>query len=155
MGLEIERKFLVNQTKWQELVKPAGSILRQGYLLTDPNKTIRVRIKDEAGFLTIKGKTVGASRPEYEYQIPKQDAEELLNNFASAVISKVRYEIEVGGKTWEVDEFSGDNEGLLLAEIELESEADTFELPEWAAEEVTHEKRYYNSQLSLYPFKNW
>ncbi|KAA9346119.1 CYTH domain-containing protein [Adhaeribacter soli] len=155
MAVEIERKFLVNKVKWQEVIKPEGSYLRQGYLLTDPEKTIRVRVKKETGYLTIKGKNEGATRAEYEYPIPVKDAEELLDKFASACITKVRYEIPVDGKVWEVDEFSGENAGLILAEIELNAEEESFTLPDWVSEEVTHDKRYYNSQLSLLPYKDW
>ena len=155
MAVEIERKFQVNKEKWQQVKKPEGSYLRQGYLLTDPEKTIRVRVKKETGYLTIKGKNEGATRAEYEYPIPLIDAEELLDKFASAVISKVRFEIPVAGKIWEVDEFSGDNSGLILAEIELNTEEEKFTLPDWVSEEVTHDKRYYNSQLSMHPYKDW
>jgi len=155
MGKEIERKFLINPAKWAELIKPAGKQLRQGYILGDPNKTIRVRVTADKGWLTIKGISTGATRLEYEYEIPLGDAVELLDNFAENELKKTRYENTFEGKLWEVDVFSGENEGLIVAEIELTSEDEKFELPDWVSEEVTHEKKYYNSNLTTYPFKNW
>ncbi|WP_293312095.1 CYTH domain-containing protein [Pedobacter sp. UBA5917] len=155
MGKEIERKFLIDQTKWDNLNKPVGKLLRQGYLLTDKDKTIRVRATETKGFLTIKGQTIGASRLEYEYEIPVTEATELLDNFSVSELSKTRYEIEFSGKLWEVDVFSDDNKGLIVAEIELESEDETFDLPDWVAKEVTEEEKYYNSNLTVKPFKNW
>ena len=155
MPLEIERKFLVNKTLWEKLLKPAGDFFRQGYLLTAPEKTIRVRLTSNEAFLTIKGKSEGATRPEFEYQIPQTDARELLDHFAEAGLTKTRYKIMYQGKLWEVDEFAGENDGLVVAEIELTSEAETFALPEWVAEEVTGQEKYYNSQLSVNPYKSW
>jgi adenylate cyclase len=152
MAVEIERKFLINKNKWQAAMKGNGQLYKQGYILTDPAKTIRVRIVGDDAFLTIKGKSVGASRPEFEYAIPKQDAEELLNNFCAAVISKTRYKVN---HIWEVDEFLGDNAGLVVAEIELENEQEHFEKPDWLDIEVTEDKRYFNSNLSINPYKNW
>ncbi|WP_421944931.1 CYTH domain-containing protein [Pedobacter sp.] len=155
MGQEIERKFLIKVAEWEGLDKPSGKQLRQGYILTDPNKTIRVRIADKTAWLTIKGISVGASRLEFEYEIPLQEGNELLDNFSEAELEKVRYEIAHKGKLWEVDVFAGDNKGLIVAEIELLSEDEQFELPDWVAEEVTHDKKYYNSNLTKHPFKNW
>lgn len=155
MGLEIERKFLVNHEKWAETEKPKVEFYRQGYMLTDPNKTIRVRATDTKGFLTIKGKTEGATRAEFEYEIPKEEAIQLLDMFAVSDLTKYRYKIVFAEKLWEVDVFLGENEGLIVAEIELSSEDETFDLPDWAAEEVTGEKKYYNSNLSTLPFKKW
>lgn len=155
MGKEIERKFLIKPAKWARLAKPAGKQLRQGYISTDPNKTIRVRVTADQGWLTIKGISTGATRLEYEYEIPLFEAVELLDNFAENELAKTRYEITYAGKLWQVDVFSGENEGLIVAEIELTSEDEPFELPEWIAEEVTHEEKYYNSNLTRYPFKNW
>ena len=155
MALEIERKFLVNRTLWEKLLKPAGDFFRQGYLLADPQKTVRVRLANNEAFLTIKGKTQGATRPEYEYQIPQTDARELLDSFAEAELSKTRYKIMHAGKLWEIDEFTGENEGLILAEIELTSEDETFALPDWVTEEVTGQRKYYNSQLCANPYKTW
>ncbi|WP_207512433.1 CYTH domain-containing protein [Longitalea luteola] len=155
MGIEIERKFLVNKEKWNQVVKAQRSLFRQGYMVSDPEKTIRVRLTDAAGYLTIKGRTVGASKPEYEYAIPREDAEQLLDMFCSSEISKIRNFITHDGKLWEVDEFLGENEGLIVAEIELDDERETFSLPDWIDREVTHEKKYSNSNLSVNPYKNW
>ncbi|MEO5649435.1 MAG: UPF0158 family protein [Ginsengibacter sp.] len=155
MALEIERKYLVNHQKWQALSKPAGQHYRQGYLLTDPKKTIRVRITETKSFITIKGESTGATRLEYEYEIPHKDAEELLNNFSTAELEKTRYKIIYKKKLWEVDEFSGENDGLIMAEIELQREDEIFEIPEWIAKEVTGDKRYYNANLVQNPYQNW
>ncbi|GGD46091.1 CYTH domain-containing protein [Emticicia aquatilis] len=155
MGLEIERKFLVNHVKWATVEKPNAEFYRQGYLLTDPNKTIRVRATDTKGFMTIKGKSEGATRAEFEYEIPKEEAIQLLDMFAVSDLTKYRYKILFAEKLWEVDVFLGENEGLIVAEIELSSEDELFELPDWAAEEVTGEKKYYNSNLSTLPFSKW
>ena len=155
MGVEIERKYLVDIAKWQLVDKPVGDFYRQGYMHKEPGKTIRIRITDTAGFITIKGKSQGATRAEYEYDIPVADAEELLSDFCDEVITKTRYRIEYAGKTWEVDVFSGDNEGLIIAEIELHDEAEQFAIPDWVAREVTGEKRYFNSNLSVHPYTRW
>jgi len=155
MGKEIERKFLIDQQKWDKLNKPEGKLFRQGYLLTDKDKTIRVRATETKGFLTIKGQTIGATRMEYEYEIPVIEATELLDNFAISELSKTRYEITFNSKLWEVDVFLGDNKGLIVAEIELESEDEHFNLPDWVSTEVTQEEKYYNSNLTVKPFKDW
>ncbi|MGQ7854188.1 CYTH domain-containing protein [Pedobacter sp. WC2501] len=155
MGKEIERKFLIDQQKWDNLNKPEGKLFRQGYLLADKAKTIRVRATETIGFLTIKGQAIGATRPEYEYEIPVEEAVELLDNFAQSELSKIRYEIPFKNKLWEVDVFLGDNEGLVVAEIELESETESFDLPDWIGKEVTEEEKYYNSNLTVKPFKDW
>ncbi|MBK0404190.1 CYTH domain-containing protein [Adhaeribacter sp. BT258] len=155
MPVEIERKFLVDKTLWQKLEKPEANFFRQGYLHTDPEKTIRVRVTNTSGYITIKGATTGASRLEYEYEIPKTEATELLDQFAETSLIKNRYILIFEGKTWEVDEFLAENEGLLVAEIELESEDEKFEKPDWVTEEVTGQKKYYNAQLAVNPYKNW
>jgi len=155
MGQEIERKYLVDQIKWQQIDKPTGQLYRQGYLLTDPNKTIRVRQTTDKGFLTIKGLSIGATRPEYEYEIPFDEAKELLDNFSISELSKIRYKIVFDNKVWEVDEFLGDNIGLIVAEIELTSEAESFNIPAWIDKEVTGQEKYYNSNLTIAPYKNW
>ncbi|HTF04922.1 MAG TPA: CYTH domain-containing protein [Bacteroidia bacterium] len=155
MGVEIERKFLVDKEKWTAVEKSAPNRMRQGYLLTDPHKTIRVRVAETGGYLTIKGLSTGATRAEFEYEIPKQEAEELLNLFSVSKLDKIRYEIVFNGKVWEVDEFLGENEGLIVAEIELVSESEEFQLPAWVTREVTDEEKYYNSSLSARPFKRW
>jgi CYTH domain-containing protein len=155
MGIEIERKFLVNKVKWNQVIKKEKSLFRQGYIVSDPEKTIRVRLTDQEAFLTIKGLSVGASRAEYEYKIPKEDAKELLDRFCDSEVSKIRYFIAHGKKLWEVDEFLGQNEGLIVAEIELASEDESFSLPEWIDKEVTDEKKYANSNLAINPYNNW
>jgi len=142
MATETERKFLVNKEKWNALLKPKGTLLRQGYLLIEPDKTIRVRIKDSKGYLTIKGRSVGATRQEFEYEIPLDDAEQLLSGFPVSEVRKVRYDIFFKGRKWEVDEFLDDNEGLIIAELELKSETEVFERPEWIGLEVTKEEKY-------------
>jgi CYTH domain-containing protein len=155
MGIEIERKFLVNKEKWNQVIKKEKSIFRQGYIVSDPEKTIRVRLTDQEGFLTIKGLSVGASRAEYEYKIPKEEAQELLDRFCDSEVSKIRYFITHDNKLWEVDEFLGQNEGLIVAEIELTSEDESFSLPNWVGKEVTDEKKYSNSNLAINPYINW
>jgi CYTH domain-containing protein len=155
MGIEIERKFLVNKEKWDQVTKEKKSLYRQGYIVSDPEKTIRVRLTDAAAFLTIKGLSVGASRPEFEYSIPVEEAQQLLDGFCDSVVSKIRYFIHHDNKLWEVDEFLGDNEGLIIAEIELESEDESFSLPDWVGKEVTSEKKYSNSNLARRPYREW
>lgn len=155
MAKEIERKFLVNREKWKAIPKPEGDFFRQGYLSIEPEKTIRVRQTADQCFLTIKGKTSGISRLEFEYEIPKADAEILLNDFALSELSKIRYRISFAGKIWEVDEFLGENAGLILAEIELHNENESFELPEWIGVEVSHDQRYFNSNLTVEPYQKW
>ncbi|GAA3980809.1 CYTH domain-containing protein [Mucilaginibacter dorajii] len=155
MGVEIERKFLVDHEQWSQTPKPIGTYFRQGYILSEENKTIRIRVTPDEGFITIKGSTQGISRLEFEYKIPAIDAEEMLNNFAISELEKRRYCVEIAGKVWEVDEFLGANKGLLVAEIELESEDEKFILPEWITTEVTGDERYYNSKLAVHPFKEW
>jgi adenylate cyclase len=155
MALEIERKFLVHRDKWEALSKPMPQNIRQGYISTEPEKTIRVRIKDSDAYLTIKGKTEGFSRTEIECPIPLLEATEMLAHFALSEIEKERFEIMFGKHLWEVDVFHGSNEGLIVAEIELENESATFGLPDWIAVEVTDDIRYYNSYLSLHPYSAW
>jgi adenylate cyclase len=155
MGIEIERKFLVDHEKWQQVAKPGGMHFRQGYIFSDEKKTIRVRVTDTEAYITIKGSTAGFSRSEFEYTIPKADGTQLLDDFAASELEKYRYCITYADKLWEVDEFLGDNQGLLMAEIELGSEGEKFELPPWVTTEVTDDKRYYNSFLSVNPFKGW
>jgi CYTH domain-containing protein len=155
MGKEIERKYLVDHVKWKQIEKPDGQLYRQGYLLTDPNKTIRVRQTFDKGFLTIKGLSIGATRPEYEYEIPFEEAKELLENFSISELSKIRYKILFDSKVWEVDEFLGENIGLIVAEIELTSEDEDFNIPRWIDKEVTGQEKYYNSKLTIEPYKSW
>jgi adenylate cyclase len=154
-NLEIERKFLVDKEKWELVRKPKGQSVKQIYLLNDSDKTIRIRIKGEKGFLTLKGETKGFSRSEFEYEIPLADAQSIFAQFAGSLVEKIRYEIVYQGKLWEVDEFVKENQGLLLAEIELTNEQESFEIPEWILEEVSSDPRYYNSFLSMHPFQSW
>ncbi|MFY7827589.1 MAG: CYTH domain-containing protein [Flectobacillus sp.] len=155
MAVEIERKFLVHHELWDALDKPIPNFLKQGYISTDPNKTLRVRATNDKGFITIKGKTHGMSRLEFEYEIPKHEALALLENFTEQNIEKYRYLITHQDKTWEVDVFKGANEGLIVAEIELKSETEMFDKPTWVHTEVTDDPRYYNSRLSIEPYLSW
>lgn len=147
MNTEIEYKFLVDLEVWNALEKPTPDLIVQAYLHRDPEKTIRVRIKGDTGYLTIKGKTVGVTRPEFEYRIPKHEAEGLIETFQLASLRKYRYRIPVGEHIWDVDVFSGTLEGLIVAEIELKSEDEAFEKPEWATEDVSKDPNYYNAVL--------
>jgi adenylate cyclase len=154
MGVEIERKFLVAGDAWRALGTPV--LLRQGYLSSDPDRTVRVRVEDGAGTMTIKGRSVGATRGEWEYPIPLADANELLDRLCQQpIIEKYRSRIALGGNVWEVDEFLGANAGLVVAEIELASEEQAFDKPDWIADDVTHDKRYFNSSLIRHPFSGW
>ena len=155
MAIEIERKFLVKPEQWDKVNKGTGKQYVQGYMLTEPDKTIRVRVAGEKAFLTIKGATSGLSRSEFEYEVPVTDAEQLLKDFCAALVAKTRYVIAHNGKTWEVDVFTSDNEGLVIAEIELRDEDDTFALPEWVGQEVSDDARYFNANLSTSPFRSW
>lgn len=154
--IEIERKFLVTSTAFLDDYTRCNRIV-QGYLSSSPERTVRVRIKGEQGFLTIKGKSneSGLSRYEWEKEIPIEEAEQLFLLCEKGVIDKTRYEVIVGTHLFEVDVFVGDNDGLIIAEVELNSEDETFEKPNWLGEEVTNDIRYYNSYLSKKPYKNW
>ena len=155
MAQEIERKFLVKGNFKPEVFK--STRIMQGYLSSVPERTVRVRINGEQGFLTIKGKGnhSGIRRYEWEKEIPLNEAEELLQLCEPGIIDKVRNLVPVGKHTWEVDVFHGDNEGLILAEIELASEDEPFERPDWVGHEVSGDRRYYNSMLTKYPYKQW
>ncbi|PIF70554.1 CYTH domain-containing protein [Flavobacterium sp. 2] len=154
--LEIERKFLVKSNDFKKQAFTHNKIA-QGYLSSIPERTVRVRIKGEKAFLTIKGigQQGGMSRFEWENEIPIDEAIELLKLCEKGKIEKTRYEVKLGNHIFEVDEFYGANEGLVMAEVELKSETETFEKPEWLGEEVTNDKRYYNAYLSKNPFKSW
>jgi adenylate cyclase len=145
--MEIERKFLLHTALWDALEKPNPTKIIQAYLVNTPEKTVRVRIKGTNGYLTIKGPTKGISRSEFEYEIPLSDADALIKQFAEKVIDKDRYELLFEGKIWEVDVFHGKLEGLLLAEIELQDEGETFLIPEWISMEVSHDPEYFNARL--------
>ena len=153
---EIERKFLVTNTDFISESNSNNRIV-QGYLNSDPSRTVRVRIKGEQGFLTIKGKgnASGTTRFEWEKEIDVAEAESLLLLCEKGIIDKIRYEILVGKHTFEVDVFSGENQGLVMAEVELSNENDFFEKPKWLGIEVTGDKRYFNSYLSENPFTTW
>lgn len=153
--MEIEHKYLVRKDLWYAVHKTVGVNIRQGYLLTDPEKTIRIRITGTQAFLTIKGPSENATRAEYEYPIPITEAEELLQLCSNPVIEKTRYRIEYEGKTWEVDEFFGENEGLIIAEIELTSAEEKYTKPAWVGDEVTSDPRYYNAYIAQHPFAGW
>ena len=154
--IEIERKFLVQSEEFKA-ISFAKNEISQGYLNSNPERTVRVRIKGNQGYLTIKGKgnETGMSRLEWEMEIPVDEAKMLLNLCESGVISKMRYEVKFGNHVYEIDEFFGENQGLVIAEIELQSEDEAFEKPNWLGEEVTNNEKYYNSFISKNPFKNW
>ena len=154
MAVEIERKFLIDTNKLPTLKN--GYQIKQGYIQTVDHTTVRVRIKDKDAFLTIKGKSEGATRLEFEYPIPLNDANEMLENLCNtSVIDKTRYLVKYEGHTWEVDIFEGENKGLVIAEIELKSEDEVFTLPDWVTKEVTNDIRYFNSNLIENPYLNW
>ena len=152
MGVEIERKFKVNDSFRPTTV---GIEMAQGYLSRDPSRTVRIRTTGIQGFLTIKGETHGASRCEYEYEIPPDEAQELLALCDEPLVEKTRYVENYAGHVWEVDVFHGANEGLIVAEIELTSETEMFALPAWAGADVTGLKRYYNAALIAHPYRLW
>ena len=154
--IEIERKFLVTSESFKTEAFTQNRI-SQGYLSSVPGRTVRVRIKGEKGFLTIKGASneSGLSRFEWEKEIPAEEAVALLKLCEKGVIEKTRFEVKMGNHIFEIDEFYGENEGLIMAEIELKSETEPFEKPSWLGKEVTQDKRYYNSYLSKNPYKNW
>ena len=154
MGTEIERKFLMKNDSWRSLAK--GTKYRQGYLNSTKERVVRVRTIDDKGFLTIKGITTGATRVEYEYEIPDVEATAMLDELCEKpLIEKNRYKIALGGFTWEVDEFFGENQGLIVAEVELESEDQQFDKPDWIGQEVTGDPKYFNSNLIQNPYLKW
>lgn len=154
MGVEIERKFLVRGDRWKILGQ--GVLLRQGYLSSSPERTVRVRIEGDSAMLTIKGKSSGATRSEWEYPVPLADAQAFLDTLCERpIIEKKRYRIPFEGMVWEVDEFFGENAGLVVAEIELTAENQSFAKPDWIAEEVTQDPRYFNSSLIRNPYSRW
>jgi len=151
--MEIERKFLLKNEDWRSLGVPVH--YAQGYLVADGERTVRVRVAGAKGFLTIKGQTQGFSRKEFEYEVPVDEALEMLKLCSIPMVEKYRTKVLYEDKIWEVDEFEGDNKGLIMAEIELNSEDETFAIPPWIGPEVTSDIRYYNSFLARNPFKNW
>lgn len=154
MAQEIERKFLLKNQNWKAF-SDSGTEIKQGYLSTEKERTVRIRIRGDKGILTIKGATVGMSRLEFEYEIPIFDARELILLCKKPIIEKTRFLLKADELTWEIDIFSGENKGLEIAEVELNTENQTVNLPDWIGEEVTSDSRYYNSNLVKNPFKNW
>lgn len=154
MGKEIEKKFLLGNDQWRGLAE--GMLYRQGYLNREKGRTVRVRVVGDQGFLTIKGPGSGGARPEYEYLIPHGDAVEILEQLClRPLIEKVRTKIDYQGYLWEIDEFHGENAGLILAEIELTEVGEPFPLPPWIGREVTDDSRYYNANLVHNPYSTW
>ncbi|ESQ11079.1 MAG TPA: CYTH domain-containing protein [Chromatiaceae bacterium] len=155
MAIEIERKFLVVNDCWRDAAESETHVL-QGYLSSAGNATVRVRIKGDAAFLTIKGRVQGLRRSEYEYQIPPADAERMLRELSlPALIDKTRYQVRCGEHVWELDCFHGANAGLVMAEIELGDENEPFQMPTWAGQEVSDDPRYFNSNLAQQPYTTW
>ncbi|MBV2121972.1 MAG: CYTH domain-containing protein [Candidatus Thiodiazotropha sp. (ex Ctena orbiculata)] len=155
MALEIERKFLVINDKWKESVI-SEAVIKQGYLATTEQANVRVRVDGDEANINIKGRTVGIRRREYEYPIPLDEAQELLDHLVSgAVIDKVRYKVRCGEHIWDLDLFHGANQGLVMAEVELSQEDEAFVMPAWAGEEVSGDTRYYNANLVKHPFCDW
>lgn len=152
MSTEIERKFLVKGVEWKQGV---GVSFCQGYLSSNKERTVRVRIAGDKAFLTIKGITKGISRAEFEYEIPVSDADYLLKMCEGPLIKKKRYTQVYNGFKWEIDEFAGENEGLVIAEIEVENETQLFERPDWVGKEVSDDPRYFNSSLAANPYSKW
>jgi len=154
--MEIERKFIVNKILWQELNNPVNAIfIQQAYLSTDPKCSVRIRITDNKALITIKGETKGISREEFEYSVPLNDGLEIIQLAGTPVLIKRRYVISYQGYNWEVDEFDGDNEGLILAEVELDADTENPEWPDWIDKEVTGDPRYFNLQLAINPINQW
>jgi len=155
MGIEIEHKFTLKNEQWRDHVSRSERLV-QGYLAGNERASIRVRITGDKANLNIKSATLGTFRQEYEYEIPLADGEKILNDLCEKpVIDKVRHYVQHAGKTWEIDEFSGENTGLIVAEVELESENEQFDIPEWADQDVSDDPRYYNVSLVKHPYKNW
>jgi adenylate cyclase len=153
MAKEIERKYLIDTEKWNW--RGTAVEMVQGYLVILADKVVRVRIAGEKAYITIKGNKQGISRDEFEYSIPVNDAEELLKMCGDLLVEKTRYILEINNKKWEIDVFKGRNEGLIVAEIELDSEAETIDLPEWVISEVSNDERYFNFNLTTSPYSTW
>ena len=153
MGVEIERKFLVDFEAIENYDEEF--YIKQGYILNSPEKVVRVRVTDTKSYITIKGKNIGATRPEFEYEIPYKDATEMLDTMCSSIIEKTRHIFHIFGDIWEIDEFHGENEGLVVAEVEIPSEDYDLRLPNWIKQEVTDEAKYYNNNLVENPFSKW
>ena len=155
MGREIERKYLVRGDGWRTQAN-AGTAYRQGYIIGAAHASVRVRMEGKKAKLNIKSATLGVSRHEFEYEIPVAEAQEMLDELCEKpLIEKTRYHVEELGHLWEVDVFEGDNAGLVVAEVELDAEEQQVNLPDWAGDEVSHDKRYYNTSLVKHPYKDW
>lgn len=154
MAREIERKFLLKKDSWRPLIH-RSTVMVQGYLCGNERASVRVRIAGAHANLNIKSATLGVERQEFEYLIPLPDAQVLLAELSGNVVEKTRHEVTVEGRVWEIDEFSGENQGLIVAEIELAHASEAFERPEWLGEEVSGDPRYYNSELARHPYSNW
>jgi adenylate cyclase len=153
MASEIERKFLVANDSWND--GSPGIRMAQGYLSMDPDRNVRIRLAGENAWITIKGRTRGITRSEHEYPIPAGDARDLLAICLPSVIDKTRHRVDFGGYVWEIDVFHGENEGLVLAEVELEEESANPPLPPWVGQEVSHDARYFNANLATNPVGGW
>ncbi|MBK8510553.1 MAG: CYTH domain-containing protein [Candidatus Competibacter sp.] len=155
MGLEIERKFLIRDESWRQQVERSAT-MRQGYLTSDARCSVRVRLAGERGFLNIKSGTLGIQRSEFEYPIPAAEAEEMLDTLCEQpLLEKTRHFVRHGQHLWEIDEFAGDNAGLIVAEVELRHPDEPFARPDWLGEDVSQDIRYYNSQLARHPYRTW
>lgn len=154
MAVETERKFLLKNDNWRPLVSSQKNIM-QGYLNSEPERTVRIRISGNQGIITIKSKPEGLSRSEFEYDIPVADARKMMALCEKPIIEKTRNLLTFEGKLWEIDEFEGDNQGLIVAEVELQSEQEAIELPPWLGEEVSYDKRYFNASLIKHPYGQW
>jgi len=154
MGIEIERKFLVINDHWKADADD-GTDFKQGYLTQAGSCSVRVRKEGDKANLNIKSAEIGIQRQEFEYPIPVDEADELLDLFCPRTVSKTRFEVSYAGKTWEIDVFEKDNQGLIVAEIELDSADEAFELPPWVGDEVSAEARYYNNELARNPYSEW
>lgn len=155
MGLEIEKKFLIKDDSWKNQIT-AGVYYRQGYISSHPDRVVRIRTIENMAYLTIKGKTMGAVRSEYEYEIPYEEAIEMLTQLCEKpLVEKTRYKLMYNNLLWEIDEFEAENKGLVVAEVELEDEFQPIDLPPWIGEEVTMQPKYYNASLIRNPFSSW
>lgn len=155
MAVEIEHKYLVESGLWNSVVPNKIVNIKQGYLSSDPNVSVRVRVLDDKGFVTVKGKTLGAKRLEFEYEIPLVDAEQMLREFGQRCVEKKRHYVLIENKIWEVDVFEGLNEGLIIAEIELTSEDERYFKPDWVTLDITQDYKYSNSNLAIHPYSTW
>lgn len=155
MPIETEYKYLVKPVEWAGIMPERSVQIRQAYLTKNEHVTVRIRIAGNKAYLTIKGRSKGVSRPEFEFEIPMTEAMDMFETFKPVVIEKTRHYVQHAGHTWEVDVFAGLNEGLIIAEIELQREDEPFEIPKWVAEDVTHDKRYSNARLATHPYLTW